>query len=326
MTPQRFQSLTEIGFLWQGNKKKKQINSSTNLSATIDLWEERRQKLIKYKDTAGDTNVSQLDVENKQLGSWINYQPTQYKLLTQGKRNDLWEERRQELIKYKDTVGDTNVSQLDVENKQLGSWVNYQRTQYKLLTQGKPNNMTPKRIQSLNEIEFFWEVATKQAKQAKTKQAKQASTISVPIERKKLETTSTNSIGDVQILANFTSAKGKNKGNGYDAYTCKPGNFFSMQIDKNVSEGVHLALGGRNPPQEIKEQAKLLSEFLEQRDATSSRGSNSAVTRNLLNVMSSIHGTKLFPSTGDPMYKEAFAFQCRTLAIVINVITTGMAK
>ena len=61
-----------------------------------------------------------------------------------------------------------------------------------------------------------------------------------------------------------------------------------------------MALGGRNPPQEIKEQAQLLNEFLEQRDATSTRGSNNAVTRNLMNVMSSIHGTRLFPSSEDP--------------------------
>ena len=150
--------------------------------------------------------------------------------------------------------------------------------------------MTPKRKKSLNEIGFLWEAEKK----------KQASTISVPIERTKLEMSSSNIIGDLEIWANFTCAKGKNNGNDYDAYTCKPGNFFSMQIDKSVSEGVHLALGGRNPPQEIKEQAPLLNEFLEQRDATSSRGSNNAVTRNLLNVFSSIHGTKLFPSTGDP--------------------------
>ena len=210
-----------------------------------------------------------------------------------------WEDRRQELIKYRDTVGDTNVPQHYEENKQLGRWVATQRHMYSLLKQQlKPSTMTPKRIQSLNEIGFLWEASV--PKKRILDKTKQASTISVPRKRKKLETSSSNIIGGVDIWANFISPKGTNNGKDHDAFTSKPGNFFSMKIEKNVSVGVHLALGDRNPPQEIKDQLPLLDEFLQQRDATSSRGANTAATRNLLNVMSGIYGTKEFPSTGDP--------------------------
>lgn len=82
--------------------------------------------------------------------------------------------------------------------------------------------------------------------------------------RPKLKTWPSNIIGGMEIWANFISPKGKNNGKDHDAYTCKPGDYFSMKIEKNVS-----VLGDRNPPEEIKDQLPLLNALLEQRDATS---------------------------------------------------------
>ena len=246
MTPERIQSLNELEFDWR--YKEQGLRDAA--------WNDQLQELIKYRDTVGDTDVVQRYDKNERLGRWVNTQRIQFKLLTQGMPNNMtperiqslneigflwegnkkkirddyqqkWEERRQELIKYKDMV----VPQQYDENEQLGRWVSTQRNQHKLLTQGMPTTMTPERIQSLNEIGFLWEV--EKTKQASTiGKTKQASTISVPIERTKLETSSSNIIGDVEILANFTSAKGKNKGQDYDAFTSKPGNFFLCKLKK----------------------------------------------------------------------------------------------
>ena len=45
--------------------------------------------------------------------------------------------------------------------------------------------------------------------------------------RPKLKTWSSNIIGGMEIWANFISPKGKNNGKDHDAYTCKPGDYFS---------------------------------------------------------------------------------------------------
>lgn len=42
-------------------------------------------------------------------------------------------------------------------SKELGKWVNKQRQEYKLYTEGKHSQMTEERIRILNEIEFVWD-------------------------------------------------------------------------------------------------------------------------------------------------------------------------
>ena len=69
-----------------------------------------------------------------------------------------WEERRKELYDYKIEEGNTNVPRNYEKNKPLGSWVNTQRYHYRRLQQDKSTSMTEERIQSLNELEFNWEL------------------------------------------------------------------------------------------------------------------------------------------------------------------------
>ena len=67
-----------------------------------------------------------------------------------------WEERRDQLAEYKKEIGETNVPIHYAKNKQLGTWVQTQRMQYKLFKEGKSNFMTEDRIISLNELGFNW--------------------------------------------------------------------------------------------------------------------------------------------------------------------------
>jgi len=67
-----------------------------------------------------------------------------------------WNVRFGELIEYKQKHGNCLVSTHDKSNKQLGKWVSHQRTQYRLLRQGKTSQMTTERIGKLEDIGFVW--------------------------------------------------------------------------------------------------------------------------------------------------------------------------
>ena len=64
-----------------------------------------------------------------------------------------WDVRFDELQSYKDKQGDCN---LLTTSGTLGSWVNTQRTQYRLVKSGKTSSMTDERVQKLVSIGFQW--------------------------------------------------------------------------------------------------------------------------------------------------------------------------
>jgi hypothetical protein len=69
-----------------------------------------------------------------------------------------WEERFNELVKFKAEMGHCNVPSLNKENQKLATWVKCARRQYKLLFAGKKSNMTPERATRLANIGFVWEL------------------------------------------------------------------------------------------------------------------------------------------------------------------------
>jgi hypothetical protein len=170
MTPERIESLNELDFnLGLGG-----IRSNAS-------WEERLQELATYKQVNGHTNVPQKFPSNKPLGTWVANQRTQYRLFKANENSSMtperieslneldfnlglggirsnasWEERLQELATYKQVNGHTNVPQKFPSNKPLGLWVATQRTQYKLLQDGKKSLMTTERKKSLNKLDFEW--------------------------------------------------------------------------------------------------------------------------------------------------------------------------
>lgn len=69
-----------------------------------------------------------------------------------------WEERFNELLKFKAEKGHCNVPSLYKENQKLATWVKCARRQYKLLVAQKRSNMTLERATRLATIGFVWEL------------------------------------------------------------------------------------------------------------------------------------------------------------------------
>jgi Helicase associated domain len=69
-----------------------------------------------------------------------------------------WEERLGELKEFRAQNQHCNVPTNFRDNPQLASWVKCQRRQYKLYLEGQPSNITPRRIERLEELGFEWEL------------------------------------------------------------------------------------------------------------------------------------------------------------------------
>ena len=127
-------------------------------------WDERYGELKSYKDGFGDCNVPQRSREHPQLAVWVNNQRT---LNNNGKlsptrkarldalgfiwehQNSAWESKFEELKRYRDRVGNCNVSSQD--NPQLERWVSHQRD---CNSAGK---LSSERRARLDELEFEWD-------------------------------------------------------------------------------------------------------------------------------------------------------------------------
>ena len=143
LSDERVQKLGDIGFSW----------------ATLH-WDERFGELTKYKAEHGHCNVPQ---KQGHLGRWVANQRTGHKMgkLSEErvrKLEDLgivwnptpsWDERLDELTKYKAKHGHCNVPQ---SQGSLGIWVQSQRAAYK---KGK---LSEERVQKLEDLGFCWVV------------------------------------------------------------------------------------------------------------------------------------------------------------------------
>jgi hypothetical protein len=77
------------------------------------------------------------------------------------RNKDTWMKSYQELKKYAAKEGNCNVPRNYPENKQLGIWVMHQRTQNRLLQEGKQSTMTEDRKHLLECIGFVWKLRSK---------------------------------------------------------------------------------------------------------------------------------------------------------------------
>ena len=154
----------------------------TRIRKTKKSWEDHFEGLKKYKEEHSHCNVSPTDKRYPGLGQWISRQRAQYKLLNEGKPSSMtpdriqeleevgivwnlktqkkWEDRFEDLKKYKEDHRHCNVSTTDKRFPQLGRWVDNQRQQYKLLNEGKHSPMTPDRIQELEGVGFVWKIGS----------------------------------------------------------------------------------------------------------------------------------------------------------------------
>ena len=127
MTRERIQSLDELDFEWQ-------LRSTRTWESTNNI--------VSDGGSIHNKNVPQQGHANK---------PSL-------KHSIKWEKSRQQLVDFKVKYRHTNVPAKYAENKPLGTWVSTQRTQYKLFKEKRKSSMTRERIQSLDELDFEWEL------------------------------------------------------------------------------------------------------------------------------------------------------------------------
>jgi superfamily II DNA or RNA helicase len=160
LDPVRERALDEIGFDWEPIENR---------------WERMFKELLEFKKRHGHVDVSQKSREYPKLAAWVAKQRFDKKknrpiLATRAHRLDdlgftwafspvaSWEQRFDELVAYRQKHGNCNVPQHWKENKQLGKWVNTQRTQLK---RGK---MDADRKAKLENIGFVWDTKAGSAK------------------------------------------------------------------------------------------------------------------------------------------------------------------
>jgi Helicase associated domain len=82
--------------------------------------------------------------------------PTQTSFRHRPYKQNLWEDRIQELVQFKRRFGHCLVQKNWDENVSLAQWVKRQRYQNKLRRLGQHSTMTEERIKRLNELGFVW--------------------------------------------------------------------------------------------------------------------------------------------------------------------------
>ncbi|NQY43134.1 MAG: Helicase associated domain protein [Legionellales bacterium] len=150
---EQINKLEEIGFVWVLRDK--------------GDWPKRYKELAQYRKDNGDCNFSRVYPKNKELGVWVCEQRRLYKkgTLAQDKVDMLekigfvwdfaeaaWMTRYKELIQYRKENEDCDVPYRYSKNKELGTWVRWQRTNYK---NGK---ISKRKIRLLEKLGFKWVV------------------------------------------------------------------------------------------------------------------------------------------------------------------------
>lgn len=145
LTDERIRRLESIGFVW----------------SLRDDWQKHYDELKQYKEEHGHCNVPARYAKNRRLGIWVSAQRQQYKILqaqtdskprrsapltadriellnklgftwTIRSRDSLgesWNQRLNELAKFRTMHGHCNVPSRYPLNPELGVWVGTQRTQ-----------------------------------------------------------------------------------------------------------------------------------------------------------------------------------------------------
>ena len=89
LTAERINRLEGIGFTWCIRPE------------PVKTWNSKFQELMEYKNTYGNCNVPQRYQDNPKLGTWVHTQRRQYKLMIEGKKSSMTQEKIQAL----DSIG-----------------------------------------------------------------------------------------------------------------------------------------------------------------------------------------------------------------------------
>lgn len=177
MTHIRVTKLEMIGFKWALQKH-----------TCMKSWAERYAELVKYKEIHLNTNVPIRWKQNPSLGQWVSTQRQEYGNFMAGKKSNMtrsridtlnsigfvwclrdtakmaprksWSMHFKALENFKIEHGHCDVR---VRSKQhptgaLGRWVEKQRSQYPLFSEGKPCKITEEQVNKLESLGFKWRV------------------------------------------------------------------------------------------------------------------------------------------------------------------------
>jgi len=182
LTQEKVDKLQSIGFEFV-TERQQQIQNK-QLQQRNYTWDEWLDLLQQFKEKNGHTNVPQKNEAG--LGLWVAKQRQTFKLWQAGKPSPMtpervarlteigfifesqapktpWKVRFAQLQAFKEEHGHTRVQVRGKKNdgedssySQLGKWVEHQRTQYKLRSEGKQSAMNAERIDLLEAVDFEW--------------------------------------------------------------------------------------------------------------------------------------------------------------------------
>ena len=162
MTAKRIQDLESVEFEWE---------------TTVAFWSLRFRELREFKAQFGHCLVPNKYSANPTLGQWVSTQRSNYRIYQEGKPSPMtaeriqeleivefewepncvsWNERFEQLRKFRAQFGHCVVPIRYSANLKLGKWVSTQRSTYRLYKEGKPSPMTAERIRELERVEFKW--------------------------------------------------------------------------------------------------------------------------------------------------------------------------
>jgi uncharacterized protein CbrC (UPF0167 family) len=141
-----------------------------------DQWEKHYQELLNFNERHGHCNVPHTYDANLSLARWAKRQRYQYTRKLEQKQSCLsdarqqkldavgfawdlqtmaWQERFDELVKFKQKNGHCNVPSRFRENPALGMWAKTQRQQYNFyLSNPFSSRLTPERFELLTNLGF----------------------------------------------------------------------------------------------------------------------------------------------------------------------------
>jgi hypothetical protein len=136
---------------WLEYKTKHGKEPPTGSSGPLGTWVRKTRSKYAMKQQGIETNLTQEQID--QLTSWGFRWSAGFKKPEHVAPSKSWDERLQELLKYKEQNGHVNVPQA---YPVLGNFVHRQRKEFSQLKRGLKSTMTPARIEKLRSIGFVF--------------------------------------------------------------------------------------------------------------------------------------------------------------------------
>lgn len=117
-------------------------------------WAAKISKRYKYWKEGKAVLSSEEEEELNELSS-LGFE---FKVSSYGAKPRSWEENFEALALFRAAHGHTQVPRQYMADIRLGLWASTQRSEYKLLCEGKPSKLTPERYEKLEDAGFVWEL------------------------------------------------------------------------------------------------------------------------------------------------------------------------